>query len=163
MEDIKNHLAEKGWSKKDINKTIKIIKRAKKSKHTQIKLLDRFVYWFSLFIAIIGNFIVSIALIPLLLALKGLQLYLVIFILAFAFGLLFELLIRTVENLETKHHLFLGITIPIIAVINFIAISNSMKKLVGIESPQNPIIVGAVYAIAFILPYISYQIFLKGK
>lgn len=163
MEDIKNHLAEKGWSKKDINKTIKIIKRAKRSKHSQIKLLDMFVYWFSLFIAVIGNFIVSISLIPVLLALKGLQLYLVIFTLAFAFGLLFELLIRTMENLKAKHHLFLGITIPIIAVINFILISNNMKRLVGVESPQDPITVGAVYAISFILPYISYQFFLKRK
>jgi len=163
MRDIKNYLVEKGWKKSDINKTIKIIERAKKNKHPQIKVLDKFVYWFSLLIAIIGNLVISISLIPVLIVLKGPQLYLVIITLGLAFGLLFELLIRTIENLEIKHHLFLGIIIPIIAVINFIIISNNMKELIGIESPQDPIIIGAVYAIAFILPYISYQVFLKNK
>ena len=163
MRDIKNYLVEKGWKKSDINKTLKIIERAKKNKHPQIKVLDKFVYWFSLLIAIIGNLVISISLIPVLIVLKGPQLYLVIIALGLAFGLLFELLIRTIENLEIKHHLFLGIIIPIISIINFIIISNNMKELIGIESPQDPIITGAVYTIAFILPYISYQVFLKNR
>lgn len=163
MGSIKNKLVEKGWKKSDINKTIKIIEKAKKNKHPQIKTLDKFVYWFSLLIAIIGNLVISISLIPVLLALKGIFVYVVIITLGISFGLLFELLIRTIENLEVKHHLFLSIIIPIIAVINFIIISNNIKELIGIESQQNPIIIGAVYAIAFILPYIFYQIFLKDK
>jgi len=161
MKNIENYLTEKGWKKRDINKAIKIIEQAKASRHSKIKLLDKAVYWFSLVIAIIGNFIISLVLIPFILALSGVQLYLIVITLGFAFGLLFELLIRTIENLETKHHLFLGIIIPILAVINFIIISNNIKKLIGIESLQDPIIVGSVYAIAFILPYISYQVFLK--
>ncbi|HJO01406.1 MAG: hypothetical protein QF655_02575 [Candidatus Woesearchaeota archaeon] len=163
MKDIKNYLVEKGWKKSDINKTIKIIEKAKKNKHPQIKSLDKLVYWFSLLITIIGNLVISISLIPVLLILKGPQLYLVIIILGFAFGLLFELLLRGIENLETKHHLFLGIIIPIIAVTNFIIISKNIKTFIGLENPQDPIIVGSVYAIAFIIPYISYQIFLKEK
>lgn len=163
MKDLKNYLIEKGWAKKDVNRTIKIIESAKKNKHPQIKILDKFVYWFSLLIAIIGNLIISISLIPVLIALKGLQLYLVIITLGLAFGLLFELVIRNIEHLETKHHILLGIMIPVIAVINFIIISNNMKKLIGIENPQNPIIVGSVYAITFILPYIVYQVFLKDR
>ena len=161
--DIRKHLIETGWKKSDVNKTIKIIERAKKNKHPKIKLLDKSVYWFSLVIAIIGNFIISVTLIPFILALSGASLYLIVITLGLAFGLLFELLIRTIENLEIKHHLFLGIIIPITTLINFIIISNNIKKLIGIESPQDMLIVGSVYAIAFILPYISYQVFLKEK
>jgi len=163
MQNIKDHLTEKGWNRRDINKTIKIIEKAKKNKHPKIKILDKSVYWFSLILVIFGNFILSISLIPVLLALKGLSLYLVIITLGISFGLLFELLIRTIEHLKTKHHLFLGIIIPILAVINFIIISSNIKKLIGIENPQNPIIVGSVYTIAFIIPYIFYQVFLKEK
>ena len=161
MRDIKNYLVEKGWKKSDINKTLKIIERAKKNKHPQIKVLDKFVYWFSLLIAIIGNLFITISLIPVLIVLKGPQLYLVIITLGFAFGLLFELLIRSIDNLETSHHLFLGIIIPIIAVINFIIVLNNMKELIGIQNFQDPIIIGSIYAIAFISPYIFYQLFLK--
>jgi len=163
MKDIKDKLIEKGWKKSDINKTLRIIEQAKKDKHPQIKVLDKFVYWFSLLIAIIGNLLISISLIPVLLALKDAQLYLVIITLGLSFGLLFELLIRSIENLKTKHHLFLGIIVPILTLINFIIVSNNMKKLIGLENPQSPVIIGSVYAIAFILPYISYQIFLREK
>ena len=161
MRDIKNYLVEKGWNKKDINKTIKIIEKAKKSRPLQIKALDKFVYWFSLLIAVIGNLVISIALIPVLLVLKGVSLYIVVITLGTSFGLLFELLVRGIENLETKHHLFLSIIIPVIAVINFFVISNNLEELIGLKNPQDPIIVGSVYTIAFMLPYISYQIFLK--
>ena len=110
-----------------------------------------------------GNFIISITLIPFILALNGAPLYLIVITLGLAFGLLFELLLRTIENLGTKHHLFFGIIIPLLTLINFIIISNNMKQLIGIESPQNLLVVGSVYAIAFILPYISYQFFLKNR
>src|SRR3990167_755150 len=118
MGSIKTHrLIEKGWRKSDINKTIKIT----------------------------GNFVISVALIPELIALKGYQLYLIIITLGISFGLLFELLLRTIEHLNAKHHLFLGIIVPVLAVINIVIVSNNMKRLVGLENPQNPLAAGIVY------------------
>ena len=163
MEKIRKYLLEKGWKRKDIESAIRIIRHAKRHKHPKIKLLDKAVYWISLAVAIAGNFIISVALMPFLLALSGYRLFLFIIALGASFGLLFELLVRGIENLEAKHHLFLAITIPIVALANFVIISDNLKKLIGVESPQDPIIVGAVYSIAFILPYVSYQVFIKGK
>ena len=163
MEKIRKYLLEKGWKRKDIERAIRIIRHAKKHKHPKIKLLDKAVYWISLAVAIAGNFIISIALIPFLIALSGFRLFLFIIALGVSFGLLFELLVRGIENLEAKHRIFLGIIIPVIAAINFVLVSNNLKKLIGIESPQDPAIVGAVYSIAFILPYVSYQVFIKDK
>lgn len=162
MHDIKKRLVEKGWSKRDINKTLKILEKAKK--HPKIKILDKSVYWISLIVTIIGNIIISISLIPFLLTLRNFQLYLIIITMGIAFGLLFELLIRTIEHLETKHHLFLSIIIPIIAVINIVVIvlfSNRLEEAINIQNPHNPVLIGVVYAVAFIAPYVVYQIFLK--
>ena len=166
MRDIKKRLEQKGWSKKDISKTVRIIEQAKANKHPKIKILDKLVFWASLVIAIIGNFIISISLIPILLALNNLPLYIVLITLGVAFGLLFELLIRTIEHLEAKHHIFLGIIIPIIAIINVIIIvtfSNNLEKIINIENPHSPLLVGVIYAFAFMLPYLIYQLFLKNK
>jgi len=163
---LKDRLIEKGWSRKDIKKTLSIIEKAKKNKHPKIKILDKSVFWISLILAIVGNFIISIALIPVLLALNGFQLYIVVLTLAFSFGLLFELLIRTIGHLQTKHHIFLSIIIPIIALINFfiiVLVANSLEEILKIENTQNPILVGIVYAVGFILPYSVYQLFLKDK
>ena len=166
MRDIKKRLGQKGWSKKDISKTVRIIEQAKANKHPKIKILDMSVYWISLVIAIIGNFIISISLIPVLLALNNLPMYAVLITIGMSFGLLFELLIRTIEHLETKHHIFLGIMMPLIAIINVIiivAFSNNLEKIINIENPHSPLLVGIVYALAFMLPYLIYQLFLKNK
>ena len=166
MRDIKKRLEQKGWSKKDISKTVRIIEQAKANKHPKIKILDKLVFWASLVVAIIGNFIISISLIPILLALNNLPLYIVLITLGVAFGLLFELLIRTIEHLEAKHHIFLGIIIPTIAIINVIiivAFSNNLEKIINIENPHSPLLVGVIYAFAFMLPYLIYQLFLKNK
>jgi len=161
MEKIRKRLLEKGWKKKDIECAIRIISHAKKHKHPKIKLLDKAIYWISLVVAIAGNFIISIALMPFLLALSGMRFFLFVIALGISFGLLFELLVRGIEGLKAKHHLFLGITIPIVALVNFVIISDNLKKLTGIESSHDTILVGAVYSISFILPYIAYNIFLR--
>ena len=166
MRDIKKRLEQKGWSKKDISRAVRIIEQAKANKHPKIKILDKLVFWASLVVAIIGNFIISISLIPILLALNNLPLYIVLITLGVAFGLLFELLIRTIEHLEAKHHIFLGIIIPTIAIINVIiivAFSNNLEKIINIENPHSPLLVGVIYAFAFMLPYLIYQLFLKNK
>ena len=163
IKNLKNKLIEKGWSERDINKTLKIIEKAQKNKHPKIKILDILIYWISLAVAIGGNFIITLALIPELITLKGSLLYIIIITLGVSFGLLFELLIRTIEHLKAHQHLFLGIIVPVLAVINFIIVANNTKILVGIENPQNPFLVGIVYAISFILPYAVYQIFLKNR
>ena len=164
MEKLKKRLKEKGWSAQDINKTIKIIKEAKEKKHPAIKSLDKLVYWAALAIAIIGNFIISIALIPPLMALKSIQLFLIIAALGISFGLLFELLIRSIEHLETRHHVFLGILIPSVALINIFIItlvSNNLEKIFKIDNSHNPYIIGIVYAVAFMSPFILYKLIMK--
>lgn len=166
MRDIKKRLEQKGWSKKDINKTVRIIEQAKANKHPKIKILDKSVYWISLIAAIIGNSVISFSLIPFLLAMESFQLYIIIITIGVSFGLLFELLIRTIEHLEAKHHIFLGIIIPLIAIINVIiivTISNALEKIINIENPHNPLLAGIAYAIAFMLPYLIYQLFLKNR
>jgi hypothetical protein len=162
MHNVKERLIEKGWSKKDITKTISIIEKAKNNKHPKIKILDRYIYWISLAVVIGGNFIISIALIPELISLKGFQLYAVVITLGISFGLLFELLIRTIEHLKTTHYILLGIMIPLLAITNFIIVSYTLGELIGIENPQNPFLLGSVYAISLMLPYFFYQTFLKN-
>ena len=163
MRSLERRLAEKGWAKKDINKAIKIIERAKKNKHPKIKLLDKAVYWLSFLMAIIGNFIISIALVPFLLESNNARLYLIIVILGISFGLLFELLVRKIENLTAKHHIFLGIAIPILAVLNFVVVLNNLESFIGVAAKYNPLSVGVLYSVSFILPYVIYQSFLKNK
>ena len=157
-------LEQKSWTKKEIDKTFKIIKKAKKNKHPAIKFLDKIVYWIALIVAIIGNFIISIVLIPFLFALRPFNLYLIVITIGISFGLLFELLIRSINHLKTHHHLFFGFIIPAIAIVNIFIItniSNKVKEIIPVANSQNPFVVSVVYSIAFIIPYFVYHVFLK--
>ena len=153
-----NDLLKKGFSKKDAKKTIDIIQKAEERKSPKIKFLDSIIYWFILIVAIIGNLIISILLIPFLLAFKTLPLYLIIFILAVMFGFLFSQLIKDIENLERKHHIIAWAFIPALAVINtyyMTSFANHLTETLKLPLTQHsPLLISVTYVFAFILPYI---------
>ena len=132
MENLVNRLEKRGWSKKEIINTINIIRKAKHNKTQENLFLEKRIYWILLAVIIVANFAISVALIPILMTLNGALLYFIIILLGIIFGLLFELVIRSIEHLEKKHHLLLVILIPLIALINVFVISNISNKLIGI-------------------------------
>ena len=89
MENLVRRLEKKGWKKKEIINAVDIIKKAKYSKTTGNLFLERRIYWILLVIIIAANFAISVALIPVLVALKGMFLYIVLILLGIVFGLLF--------------------------------------------------------------------------
>ena len=164
MENLINRLKKRGWSKKDISKAVEIIHNAKQLKTPDTRFLENRIYWILLVVLIAANFAISIALIPVLMALKGIPLYFVIIILGIVFGLLFELVIRSIEHLEKKRHLSLAILIPLTALLNIFIISNISNYLINtlsLTNTHNSITIALVYAASFVLPYIVYRFILK--
>jgi hypothetical protein len=163
--DMYTKLLKKRWSPHDINKTIRIINIAKASKHKHIKQLDSLVFLVALVIAIITNFVISIVLIPLLLALRGFVLYIIIITLGTSFGFFFEIIIRDIENLEKKHHLIITSIIPILTIINLFIMSivaNRIELFLHLDNTSyNAFIVALVYSASFMSPYTYHQIYKK--
>lgn len=153
------------WTDEHIEKTLEIIEKSKENKTKGIRFLDTVVYWAVLIVAIIGNIILSIILIPFMLVLKHFLLYIVIFVLAFVFGLFFDLLLREIEHLDQPHHIIAGLFIPALAIINVFymtTFANYLTKTIQLNNIHNPILVGFVYTIAFIAPYLFYKITKKN-
>ncbi len=152
-----DNLLEKGFSKKEAERTVEIIKKAKGKRPSKIRFLDSVIYWVLLIIAIVGNMVISIILIPFLLAFKKVPLYFTIFVLAAMFGLLFEQLIREIEHIENKHQIIAWIFIPALAIINtyyMTSFANHLTETLKLPLALNsPIIVSLVYVVAFIFPY----------
>lgn len=155
-----HNLLKKGFSKKEAKKTIEIIKKAKKT--SKIKFLDAIIYWNLLIVAIIGNMIISIILIPFLLSFKKVPLYSTIFILALMFGSLFDQLIREIENLENKHEIIAWVFIPVLALINIYYMTSFTNHLTEtLELPlslNSPLLVSLLYVFAFMTPYVIRKI-----
>ena len=166
MENLKKRLEKRGWKNNEIEKAVGIIAKAKQNKTKENLFLGKRIFWILLIILIASNFAVSVALMPLLIALSGAALYFIIMVLGLIFGLAFELVIRTIEHLEYRHHLFLAVFIPLTALINAFIISglsNDLAAGLSLQNSHSPLAVGLVYAVSFVLPYMVYRFVLKRE
>ncbi|MBI2652536.1 hypothetical protein HYX00_03655 [Candidatus Woesearchaeota archaeon] len=157
-------LEKRGWSKKEILEAVGKIHKAKQLKTPETRFLEKRIYWILLVVIIAANFAISVALIPILMVLKGIFLYSIIMTLGIVFGLLFELVIRSIEHLEKKHHIFIAVLIPLTALANVFVISkisNNLARTLQLKNFQNPILISIIYAASFVLPYIIYRFVLK--
>lgn len=157
-EEVKHKLRKKGWPEHEIGHAEKIIEagiQKTKYKHG----LDLFVYWTALVVTLLGNIAVSFILIPFLFMVEGIFLHVIIFVAAALFGLVFNILIKDIDNMETHHHLIAGIFIPIIALVNVFIIvrfSNVLASQVAfLDIPKTePLPVAIIYVLGFVLPYV---------
>ncbi len=156
-EKTRQAILEKQWSDEEKEKAINIIGRAHESKSGFVLFLDKLVYFFILFVAIAGNFVVSVVLVPFLLIMSGFYLYSTLFFIGLAFGALFNIIIHYLERLEEKHHIMAGFFIPVIALINVYIITNLSNNLVGMlrlpTTLHSPTFVSIAYVVAFVMPY----------
>jgi len=146
----------KEYSTEFAAKTAHILRRAEQRKPPWIKRLDSTLYWTLLVIAIIGNFVLSVVLVPFLLILKGTGLYFTLFVIGLSFGWLFSFILHSMEKLETTQHFIAAIFMPALALINvgiFAILSNKLIILMKLPTPpHNPFLIGGVYVFAYVLP-----------
>jgi len=166
VESLREKLEKKGWSKQEIDKTLNILEKADKDKRPALLALDKLVYWVALLLAIGGNFVISVVLIPIMLTMPPGALYLTITVLAIAFGMLFNLILVDVGELKKDRAVVAGVFIPAIAIINIyvvVNIANYISKSFELELIQNPFIVSFIYVVSFSLPYIIQKIRAKYR
>lgn len=156
---LKKKLHLKGWSKEEIAKADRILEEAEKKKHPHIKKIDNSLYWFTLITGILGTVILSIIMIPVLVASNNTWTYLITGIFGFLLGSLIIMILKDLHWLEHHHHLLISLLIPIVAVFNFfIVVSkvNAFNYSLGLRNLHNPVIVGVIYFICFLIPYFAF-------
>ncbi|OYT32549.1 hypothetical protein B6U93_01325 [Candidatus Woesearchaeota archaeon ex4484_78] len=140
----------------EANKTEIILEKRKQKRKPIIKNINTLLYWTLLIISIIGNFIISVVLVPFLLILKGPALYFSLFFLSLSFGYLFSFVLHSIEELQPKQYIIAHIFIPSIALINIAIItvlSNKLILLLKLTTPfHNPLLVGMAYFVGYLTP-----------
>jgi len=165
-ETIKS-LKRKGWNEEDIENAEKIIEsRKSKDKSRTFAYSSRVVYWTVIALMVIGNFAISLMLIPFLLVLNKLTMNIVVVLIGLSFGSFFNLLIMDIEQVSKKQHIIAGVIIPVLALINIaviVRIANSINEALGISIVrEGPITISILYIVAFMLPYL-WSIFVKKR
>ena len=150
----KTQLSGKGWTEEEINKAEQALERAEKHDVHFSKM----VFWSALIVIIFANILVSLILIPFLVALKSTILFAVIIIMGGVIGFLYNFLITDIGHLEKKHHILATIIVPVIAVANMLVMVTVANRFIldikANNPPHDPLIVSFLFLGAFILPYI---------
>lgn len=158
MSDLVDRLKSKGWTDDDIQKAVSIIEQSRKKEPKNMTLIKSIIYWAVLFVGLIGNFVISIILIPFMLAIPGLRLIVIILIIGFAFGAFFDMLIRDLRSTENKDIVIAGIFLPLLALINvslMVEFANYLEQKLGLLTGQhNPWLISVTYVFAFVLPHV---------
>src|SRR3989344_6224525 len=159
MADVISKLREKGWSEEEVMKALELIHAEdKKEKHIHMKKsMNITLYWMVLLILTLANFFISIVMIPFLLVLETFQVMIILGAVGIVFGLVFNHLIRDIEHVETKHNVAAAIFIPSLAIINIfvvVTVANAMAERLRFDAWENPVLIAAIYALAFVLPYL---------
>jgi len=152
MTITKNILKSKGWSKKEILDTQKIISKADVHATTQITL-----YWIIILCMSVMVLFVSAWLLPLFVVIEGAFLLFISFLLGLVFGGAMHNLIAHLEHLETHHYYTAGLIIPVVAMLSFYFTSKAASAVSGIfqiPTIQAPLDVGLLFILGFLLPYV---------
>ncbi len=157
-QDIAANLLKKGWSKTDARRTADIIAHAQADKSTTMLFVEQMAFWIALLTAVLGNFILSVVMVPFLILLSGIGLYITVFLIGITFGMIFNVLVHYIEEIDAGEHVIAGAFIPALALINMYIIthfSNKIEVLLQLETPSHsPLLVSATYVIAFVIPYL---------
>jgi len=159
VEALRGRLLKKGWKEEEIDKTLVMLHGSgKQEKHLSFKKeVNITLYWTTLLLLTVCNFLISIILIPFLMVTKPFQLDITFGVLGFVFGLFFNHIIRDVEHIEVRHHLIAAVFIPAVALINvfiMVNVANSFADKFAFARHQNPVFVSLIYIAAFLVPYV---------
>ncbi len=151
-EKLAEKLRNKGWSEDDIEKALHIL-----TQPVQDPLSVKIMYWTALLAALLGNLFVAIIIVPFLLLINNSLIYFVIFILAFAFGALFNSLLSQLEAFGGTY-IVATLFIPSLAVINALFMFGLSKVFIStFNLPLEHTIqstIAITYALVFSLPFI---------
>ncbi len=154
---LKKELLQKGWPEEELKKAEQVLERA--TRHDIF--FSKIVFWSALVVIVFANLLVSLLLIPFLIALNKAVLYSIVAVLALTIGFLYNFLITDIGLLEKKHHRAASIIVPIIGAANLmimVLVSNKFIESLKLNNPpHNPWLLALVFGIAFILPYILDQ------
>ncbi len=155
---MEEKLREKGWSEEEIKQAMNIMYSKEKEKKRTLykKSMNPVLYWAGLLMAIIGNLLIGVVLVPLMLVLSSTFLYVIIAILGIGFGSMFHLLLNDIEHIDQRHHVIAGVFLPAIALITIyviVDVVNYLSRALNIPSLHSPIILSVIYVVSFTVPY----------
>lgn len=140
-----------------LQSNLAVLQSIAKRKHHVEQKMHCFVSMTAMLLLIFTNFLGAILLIPFLLFFSGFSQYALILIFAVAFGMIFNLMIHSIEHLGDKHHLIAGVVVPFFALLDVVILFTLLEKIkdaLKISITYNYTLIVVLFIVAFLVPYI---------
>jgi hypothetical protein len=143
------------WDKEHIDRAKRILEGPGID---NVRKWNSIVYWSVLILAILGNFLVNAALIPIFITLDTYAVILTLIVVGLSFGLLFTHILRDLELVDPRHHVIAGVFLPIFAgIVSYVTVRLSNSLAIATQTDllltQSTVLIPIVYILAFTLPY----------
>jgi hypothetical protein len=163
---MRKRLAKKGWTKEEIVAAEHTIIRAENSKHHKIKATQGWMFWLTLMTGVLGACILTLAMLPILVAGTPGQGVFIALTFGFLLGLLMLYISKRMHWLGQKNHLSMALIVPLAGVASFVLVAlrvNEFNSLAGIHYMHEPFLLGFMFFLGYLTPYAVYTAFHKIK
>ncbi|MEK6963565.1 MAG: hypothetical protein AABX70_04005 [Nanoarchaeota archaeon] len=156
-EQFTHTFQQKGWTKREIQEAVSILKKAEEKKHPIHKFVENNLLGVALLKAFIANLFATTVAIPFILFFQGRTLYVFLAVLGLSFGIILHSVLKQVENLETKQHtlafFFLALTILIKFRIG-VHLAQLFAQSLQLIPVQDPWTLTFSYLLPYLCPYV---------
>lgn len=152
VDELIKDLKSRGWTEEEINKVVEMYNKTSENKRITMII----VYWLSLLVTIITNFLLTAAIILFLITLPVVLIYILVIFIALGFGTLLLIVLKDIRTLDPEHYVLISVFFPAIAFVNVFIITTVatiLKTSLNLVMP-NPLIVSLVYVYSFSMPYL---------
>ena len=121
---------------------------------------QKLLYWMGMLLLVVSSFYISLLLVPLMLLFDLAPLLFVVVLIGLFFGFIISYVVNSLEHLEAKHHIFLGLITPLIAIANVffvVAVAKRVGIALNIVIRHDPYLISMIYMVALILPYLLFK------
>ena len=161
-----HNLQIKGWNEEEIEQAKVILQRAEEKKHPSLARLEKASYWILFFLIIAGALASAWLIEPILLFATKIQAAIITAVFGLLFGAFASVLVKDLEKLEIHHHILISFIVPVVAIVASIIIVGQVSaaaELLNFSVLHNPYLLGAIYSIFALLPYLIFIIVQRKK
>ena len=118
--------------------------------------LHDFMYYSSLLLLLLTNFVALFLLLPVFLFLRGVEFYIILVLFSILLGFLFNTLIHTLNHLSEKHHIIATILVPTMVLFDIVILIRALDKLnraFTLYISYNPLTIVLLFMVIFMIPY----------
>jgi lipopolysaccharide export LptBFGC system permease protein LptF len=153
----KNPVKRQSPKNKEFRHKFRLVEQSIKQKSVVEQKLHTFVSWTAMALLVFTNFLAAILLVPFLLFFEGTGQYVIVALFGIGFGLIFNLMIHSIEHLGDRHHVIAGVVVPCFALIDIVilfGLVEKAKEALSIDTTYNYTFIVILFIVAFLVPYI---------